>query len=257
MDQPKSDKFSELSPVLELVYVLLTNMAKYMDVYATDIEADKNEQYLQAKDAIDSAIRKFDSLYGLKSPASSKSSAPEGVVDEFEDDMATEDTPAVTPELASEPAAVPTDSPEREKPNAKPYDFASGNDPESLKKAKQAVEELKTLFADMKKQEIAGAPAASTSAPVPSAPPVTDSTSQAQTPPVGPASTPTFVAPVASAPVDSTLPPVTQAPVQATVPPVAPVATTPETAAPASDANEIDSILAELKKLQNKGSAQL
>ncbi len=215
MDQ--ADKFSQLTPVLELVYVMLTNMSKYMDVYAKDIEAEKLDQYAQSKDAISGAIKKFDALYGLKSPASAD-------VDEvsFDQDV----------EPVSSPVA-PTQT------DAQPYDFASGSDPESLKKAKQAVDELKTLFADMKKEE--------------SAAPMEQVVPQEQ-------SMPTFVPAPAAQDMSSGMPASTE-----TVMPPAPVAPAPaveiptpmNTPAPAQDAGEIDSILAELKKLQNKGTTQL
>lgn len=258
MDQPKTDKFSELSPVLELVYVMLTNMAKYMDVYATDIEADKTEQYMEAKEAIDAAIRKFDTLYGLKSPSSST----EEPVGEFEDDMTDDDTmpttEATVAEKAVSQAQAPTTPSAGPKSEAQPYDYASGNDPESLKKAKQAVNELKTLFADMKKQEATVVPATSSSEPTPV--PVTESAPPAPVPPQVPM--PTFVAPATSAPAvptQSVSPPATPVLVPDTNPASAAPTTAPAdpATAPAGDANEIDSILAELKKLQNKGTAQL
>ena len=237
MDQPKTDKFAELSPVLELVYVMLTNMAKYMDVYATDIEAEATPQFVEANEALSGAIRKFDTLYGLKSPASATE----------QDFTADEDTQIVQEDVEEVPATPMPAAPQQDD-NNKPYNFASGDDQESLKKAKQAVEELKTLFADMKKQEqVTPAAVEPVAAPepvlqTPTEPPANVpavTTSQ----PVATQSMPTFVAPTAVA--DATAP----------VAP-APAATT-AAVQPAQDATEIDSILAELKKLQNKGTTQL
>ncbi|MFZ6022561.1 MAG: hypothetical protein ACOYT9_03775 [Patescibacteria group bacterium] len=214
MDQPKSDKFSELSPVLELVYVMLTNMAKYVDVYANDIQAEKIEQYAVAQDALRTAIARFDEMYGLQSPSSTP----------LVEDTEVEPVPA---QVAAPVEAVAPVAPQEQSA----YEFASGNDPESLKKAKQAVEELKTLFADMKNQESA--------------------VQTSQEP-----------APVTlEAPAD-TLNPTTPMPTFVT-PPTQPQATTTELPSPmntpsaSQDASEIDSILKELKNLQNKGTQQL
>lgn len=254
MDQQKADKFAELSPVLELVYVMLTNMAKYMDVYATDIEAEETPQFVEAKEALNSAIKKFDTLYGLKSPASA-------TADELE-----EETPAMLAE-EDDVQATPMPTAPQQDDNNKPYNFASGDDQESLKKAKQAVDELKTLFADMKKQEqVTPATDQTVATPAVASPNPTDAPIKAETPiaipvvnPQQPVVTPveppmpTFVAPTvpseASAPADAGTASATPAPTVATQPP----ATVP----PAQDATEIDSILAELKKLQNKGTPQL
>ena len=255
MDQPKTDKFSELSPVLELVYVMLTNMAKYMDVYATDIDAAQNEQYVQAKDAVDTAIRKFDTIYGLKSPASistdeKTTSGDATFVDEVAAEPETTGSPVEKIEEKPQGTSVVTPATEQ------PYEFASGNDPESLKKAKQAVEELKTLFADMKKQEAEAqqAPVVPASSPAETVTPevpadvTTPAVAPVQAPVSEAAPTPTFVTPSAS-PVVST--PDVQ-PVNTT-----PAPQTPSVPAPTSDAGDVDSILAELKKLQNKGNTQL
>lgn len=226
MDQTKTDKFAELSPVLELVYVMLTNMAKYMDVYAVDIDAEKTTQYVEAKEALKFAIGKFDVLYGLKSI----SSAPEELEEERETEV---EAPTTMPEL------TPTPTHPEAAAEAQPYDFASGSDPESLKKAKQAVEELKLLFADMKKQE------AVLETPVDSIVEATPFLAQTA-PEEFPAPMPTFVAPV-------TPPQMAEVPVATES-----VLPTPMDApAPVQDATEIDSILAELKKLQNKGTPQL
>ena len=228
MDQPQTDKFSELSPVLELVYVMLTNMAKYVDVYATDIDASKLTQYLEAKAALAEAIKKFDVLYGLQSAASLEDETSE-------DEADVEETTAVVSASTDAPASNMA-------AGNQPYDFASGNDPDSMKKAKQAVEELKTLFADMKKQEM----------PQPAVAPVATPVVEVAQAPVAPQnSMPTFVptqTPAASLPVVPTTS-VETAP--------APVPTPMNTPAPQQDAGEIDSILAELKKLQNKGSQAL
>lgn len=244
MDQPsKTDKFSELSPVLELVYVMLTNMAKYLDVYATDIEADKTTQYNEAKDALKNAIKKFDVLYGLESTRDEE---------ELEDEQVEErvETPAEQVQMAQPERMDPEDKTAEQ---GQAYDFASGNDPESLKKAKQAVEELKTLFADMKKQEAEAsanqANPATQEVPVP--------TTQVTPPPVPQQdSMPTFVSattPTMTPTVPVAAPAPMQTPVEAA--PSQPPAPAPQ--APAQDVNEIDSILAELKKLQNKGTQQL
>jgi hypothetical protein len=191
-----------------------------MDVFASDIEADKTEQYVDAKEALKTAIAKFDVLYGLKSPSSEEATPS---VDDAE-------VPFVDAEVAEVTPVVD---------NAElPYDFASGNDPESLKKAKQAVEELKTLFADMKKQEAEVATQSTVSAPVSSA-------QEVVTQP-GEVAMPTFVTP--TTPVQ---------PVETVVQEVGTLPTPMNTPAPAQDASEIDSILAELKKLQNKGTPQL
>lgn len=217
MDQPQ-DKFAQLSPVLELVYVMLTNMAKYMEVYSKDIDAQDVAQYIEARDAVNGAIKKFDALYGLKSPASSD----EG-------------------EVATKPV------------EGQPYDFAAGSDPESLKKAKQAVEELKTLFGDMKKEEAANVQT-----------PVTSMEQQPVAEAAVPQSAPTFMAAESVSPSQDM-----SAGTPAAVEPVAPVVSAPveqpttelptptNTPSPTQDAGEIDSILAELKKLQNKGTTQL
>lgn len=216
MDQPKSDKFSELSPVLELVYVMLTNMAKYVDVYANDIQAEKIEQYAVAQDALRTAIARFDEMYGLQSPSSTP------LVEDLEEEPVQASAPVASPAPQEVPVPVQEQG---------AYEFASGNDPESLKKAKQAVEELKSLFADMKKEETAAMP------------------------------TPEMTQATASAPVD-TVNPTTPMPTFVT-PPTQPEATTAElptpmnTPAPSQDASEIDSILKELKNLQNKGTQQL
>lgn len=234
MDQSQ-DKFAQLSPVLELVYVMLTNMSKYMDVYATDIEADKTEQYKEAKDALTNAIKKFDALYGLKSPASAEAVTEVAQATAKAFDSIEPSAEATPTEVSPQPA----------------YDFASGSDPESLKKAKQAVEELKSLFSDVRKEEVSPvAPAVAQTEPAPalSAEPL----AMPQSPAAAPAM-PTFVsaetAPVQQQPVPTPTP-VVEAP--ATTMPT-PMNTQPES----SDGGEIDSILAELKKLQNKGSGQL
>jgi hypothetical protein len=214
MDQQQTDKFNELSPVLELVYVMMTNMVRYLDVYAKDIDAAKLEQYVEAKQALDNAIKKFDSLYGLQSTT----------VEEAE----TSDEVSITEPIMAAPPVAPQPQVSNEN---QPYDFASGADPESLKKAKQAVDELKTLFAEMKKKEgeIDSAPVMAEQAPVVAPQPPVEMQQE-------------YVAPVQEQP----------APVQVPTP-----MNTAAAAQPAKDASEIDSILAELRKLQNKGNAQL
>lgn len=247
MDQPKTDKFSELSPVLELVYVMLTNMAKYIDVYATDIEAEKLEQYMEARDALKNAIAKFDVLYGLQSPSSTPSTVEE---EQLEEVVSSPVAPATPTELQQEEPVSQEQSvsaaPSTESHN---YEFASGDDPESMRKAKQAVEELKALFADMKKQEAPAeeqvqSPVEQPVATVAPTTPVTVAPTPEPTPSITPnMPMPTFVTPPAQ--------PTTPAPVAQYVP--TPMNTPPV----AQDANEVDSILEELRKLQNKGTTQL
>lgn len=229
MDQRNSDKFAELSPVLELVYVMLTNMAKYMDVYAKDIEAEKTEQYKEAREAMALALQKFDALYGLTSAdATTEVDTPQMAeeVDAFEDttgDVSPETMPAGGAAPVSE-VAVPADT-----------------DPESLQKAKEAVDELKTLFNEMRQQE-----QQSVQTPVPSTPGGVD----AQPPTAPAASLPSFVSPAPSSAPEA----VTEA---AQMEAVANLPTpNGQVPSPTQDSNEVESILEELKRLQNKGTDQ-
>ncbi|MCC7303986.1 hypothetical protein IT418_01045 [bacterium] len=232
MDQSQ-DKFAQLSPVLELVYVMLTNMSKYMNVYATDIEADKTEQYKEASEALTNAIRKFDVLYGLKSPASA-------------DATTTTNELQVSPEtLEPSVEATPTEAPVQPA-----YNFASGSDPESLKKAKQAVEELKSLFNTVKNENAEVStqlPQQSEPAPTIQSGPIAQPVPVTVEAPVA-SSMPTFVSPESTP---------TPQPVVAEPAPVAAVPTPMNTQPENQDGGEIDSILSELKKLQNKGTGQL
>lgn len=215
MDEQSEQKFMELSPVMELIFSQITNMVKYLDLYASDIEATNLEQYQAAKKGLSQAIAAFEEIYGVSASASAET--------ELEDEEVFEDTP-VKAEVSAPDSS-----------------FASGDDEASLAKAKQAVEELKTLFSDMQKSEVAGTEAIKpqeVAVPVEEAPVagpqfVSQQQQQVQAPAM-----PTPMAPVEQAPV-------AQAPV------------TPAPVTPQQDAGEIDSILAELRKLQNKGAQQL
>jgi hypothetical protein len=224
-----SDKFNELSPVLELVYVTLTSMVRYLDLYATDIEATTDEQYLEAKSVLDEALKKLDSFYGIDSS------------EDLDEDFVEEAPAKQLPSMPVPAPVVAPVNPQATAPSAavgQPYEFAAGEDEESMQKAKQAVEELKSLFADMKKKEaeIADMPLA----------PADQQPQMSATMPVPQPPAP-FV-PVA---------PVVQDPAQMVPPTPMQVPTPMNPQQPAKDATEIDSILAELRKLQNKGTQQL
>lgn len=240
MLQEHNDKFMELSPVLELVYIMLTNMAKYLDVYATDIDASQLQQYDQAKKALAQTIKTFDGFYGLQSGATApitQSQPQADTVDPMGNDISVGDD-------------MDASAPKHDE--KKPYEFASGDDPESLRKAKQAVDELKSLFADMKKKEA--------QSPLPanqemSAPTGMVSTPVMPTQPQSPVETPQQPAPM---PTFVSQQDMQQAEPTVSTPNVTPPTTAPDPVVPAQqDASEIDSILSELRKLQNKGAQQL
>lgn len=225
--EPQTNKFSEISPVLELIYVMLTNMNKYLQVYANDIDAAKLQQYLDAKEALELALKKFDALYGLDSSQT---------VQEAVDSVQVEDE-----EEASET-------------------FDSNSDPDSVKKAKEAVAELKQLFNEMKESE---QNSENGQKPAP----------KADLPPIAEEEKVQSVDSIPSTSVDTSKENTSPAPKQVAAPPVVaseensaessapsePKAEekNPDVVTPQQDAAEIDSILAELRKLQNKGEGEL
>ncbi len=216
MDEQTDQKFMELSPVMELMFSQITNMVKYLDLYAGDIDATNLEQYKMAKKGLTQAIVAFEEIYGVS--ASETTEELENVDNEsFE----------VEPTTAEE------------SPVAQGAGFATGDDEASLAKAKQAVEELKSLFADMKKaeEESVEAPVATTAPVTPVTQPVPQFVNPAQQ--IQPPATPESV------------------PAQPVMPtPMAPADQQPSAQAQ-QDAGEIDTILQELRRLQNKGAQQL
>lgn len=219
MAQPSSDKFNELAPVLELMYVVMTHMTRYLDVYANDIDAAKLEEFKVAKSAMEDAIKKFNTFFGVEADDAVENE--EEVMSEVE-----EQTESPIPQPKTDVAPVPSS----QQPVATFVTDEDEEDQEALKKAKQAVDELKALFAEMKEKDDASTvSAAAPSVEQQSMAPVMQQTAPSQyiAPPPPPPAAPSMVVPT---------PENTQQQMQQ-----------------AGDASEIDSILAELRKLQNKG----
>jgi len=232
------NKFAEISPVLELIYVMLTNMTKYLNVYAKDIDASKLVQYQEAKTALTDALKKFDAFYGLESNTEVGDGEPK-VVDPV-------------PPMPSVPApttankAAPTF-------NSDDTQFTPGNDKESLEKAKKAVSELKELFADMKKEEKNVTEESSETVKTVA---TTENQSSSLPPITGEEQAPSVSAiPSGTVAQEQAVPQVPPVVTETTQPVVDMAVPTPQTpvAQPPKEDKEIDSILAELRKLQKKG----
>lgn len=81
-DSPKTDnasKFEQLSPVLELMYLMITTMQKYLRVYAEDRKLDSGKEYKETYEALMNLKRTLDRVYGiadepLRNPSSARKS---------------------------------------------------------------------------------------------------------------------------------------------------------------------------------------
>lgn len=97
----QAQKVERLSPVLELIYVVLKNAAKYLKVYAEDVKVDELPEYTKALESLNQAQKGLEDIFfGLDTKA------PEAVA-------STPPTPAV-----SQPqVAVPVSTPPAARPN--------------------------------------------------------------------------------------------------------------------------------------------
>jgi|GEM_PF-6244735 len=73
-----SKKFEALSPVLELIYILIKNTSKYLDVYAKDIGAEELAEYKKVRDSLASAKKALEEIYGLSEDLLSVEQKPQG-----------------------------------------------------------------------------------------------------------------------------------------------------------------------------------
>jgi hypothetical protein len=204
-----ASKFEQLSPVLELMYLMVTNMQKYLKVYAEDMQLQDLSEFKDVHESLLDLKKKMDAIYGIADSTSGNSRAtakPE------------------SPKQSMQPKA--------EQKN--PFDDM-----------RQSLNDLRNSIDSVDEEETVAAPAPQSMPQSPMQQPPTFMPPQPQQAPV-PMMNP------------MNQPPQTEAPMT----PVAPVASPQMPASPEqmqqpqhpamqSQSNEIDSILAELRKLQS------
>lgn len=75
-NQSDNAKFEQISPVLELIYLMVTNMQKYLRVYAEDTQAETLKEYKETHEALQNLRRVLDRIYGIEDAPQNRQNAP-------------------------------------------------------------------------------------------------------------------------------------------------------------------------------------
>lgn len=74
-NQSENAKFEQISPVLELIYLMVTNMQKYLRVYAEDTQAENLKEYKETHEALQNLRRVLDRIYGIEEAPQARQNA--------------------------------------------------------------------------------------------------------------------------------------------------------------------------------------
>lgn len=69
MNPTDDKKFEQLSPVLELMYLMVSNMSRYLKVYAEDTDLTALQQYKDTLKALENLKNVLDGIYGIEDEA--------------------------------------------------------------------------------------------------------------------------------------------------------------------------------------------
>lgn len=64
----EQNKFEQLSPLLELMYLMVSDMKKYLKVYAEDMKMDTLPEYKEVSDSLQNLKVTLDKIYGIEAP---------------------------------------------------------------------------------------------------------------------------------------------------------------------------------------------
>jgi len=206
-------QFDKLSPVLELMYLMVTNMQKYLKVYTEDTSLENLQEYKDVYKALEHTKSVMDKVYGL---------------DAVDEDMSETQTKA-----APMPSQMPSMPAPQQKPAQDDFDFA-------LDELRQTRDEVMNT-SEQKPVAPVMPPVQHTEEPMPSVPTFQSAATSLPQQPQAPA-----------IPVAPSMPAVENLPTPE-MPAQQPTANNQNTQ-PAGQQNEIDSILAELRKLQQNNN---
>lgn len=208
-----ASKFEQLSPVLELMYLMVTNMQKYLKVYAEDMQLQDLSEFKDVHESLLDLKKKMDAIYGIAESSTSSSKAP------------------VKAELPKQPMQPKVEQ-------KSPFDDM-----------RQSLNDLRSSIDSIDEEETvpAAVPQQMPQAPVPQAPVFTPpQPQQTPVPMMNPMEAPQMEAPMTPvAPMSSPQMPASPEQMQQ-----------PQHPAMQNQSNEIDSILAELRKLQSNSKQQ-
>ncbi len=160
-------KFEQLSPLLEMLYVIIKNTRKYLQIYAEDIDAAELREYQEVNGELEKLAKKLEVIFGLVPVNAQQPSAPENNVKKTV--TVTKEVNATKPEEAQKPQEEmvtnqPTESVTEQRP-AEPK--------KEMKEVFNALDQLKEeLDKKAESEQSAPAPTVTPEAPAPAPQPV-------------------------------------------------------------------------------------
>ena len=164
-------KFEQLSPLLEMLYVIIKNTRKYLQIYAEDINAAELREYQEVNGELEKLAKKLEVIFGLVPVNAQQPSAPENNVKKTV--TVTKEVNATKPEEAKKPQEEVVTNQPVESVTEQPKEQMPAEPKKEMKEVFNALDQLKEeLDKKAESEQSAPAPTVTPEAPAPAPQPV-------------------------------------------------------------------------------------